>query len=250
MISVIIPAHNEENVIASTLDALVAGVDTGILEIIVVCNGCSDITASIVKGYGVKVQCLETSVASKTNALNLGDEVANFFPRVYLDADIVLSVEAVLALEKALADGRYLVASTAMKMDYGKASWWVRSYYDVWQQLPYVQEGMIGVGVFALSEKGRSRFGTFPDVIADDGFVRASFTNKERVSVEDFHSIVRAPVNLAGLIKIKSRSRLGRYELALKFPDLFANEKKSMEEQYFRFYGLKKIGLKSLRISG
>ncbi len=226
MISIIVPAHNEENVISATLDVLVPGVDIGALEIIVVCNGCTDETVTIVKAYGDRVCCIETSTASKTNALNIGDEAARFFPRIYLDADIVLSVEAAIALEKALAGGKYLAASTKMKMDYGRASWLVRSYYDVWQQLPYVQEGMIGVGVFALSEKGRSRFSQFPEVIADDGFVRASFTNKELVSVDNFYSVVRAPVHLNGLIKIKTRSRLGRYELALKFPQLFTNEEK------------------------
>ena len=41
--------------------------------------------------------------------------------------------------------------------------------------LPYVREGMIGVGVYALSEKGPERFAEFPDVIADDGYVRMLF---------------------------------------------------------------------------
>jgi glycosyltransferase involved in cell wall biosynthesis len=226
MVSIIIPAHNEANVIAITLNSLIHGVSNGKIEVVVVCNGCSDSTTDIVKKYGDDVQCIETSIPSKTNALNLGDEAANFYPRIYLDADIVLSVEAVLDLEKALADGRYLAASTAMKMDFGKTSWWVRSYYDVWQQLSYVKEGMVGVGVYALSEKGRGRFGKFPDVIADDGFVRASFTKKERVSVDHVYSIVRAPANLASLVKIKTRSRLGRYELALKYPKLLDNEEK------------------------
>ena len=226
MVSVIIPAHNEENVIAITLDALLMVINLEVIEVIVVCNGCSDMTVSIVKSYGDKIQCVETEIPSKTNALNLGDKVATFFPRIYLDADIVLSVDAVLALEEALSDGRYLAASTKMKMDYGKASWLVRSYYDLWQQLPYVKEGMIGVGVFALSEKGRSKFGKFPEIIADDGFVRAMFRREERFSVENFSSVVRSPTNLVDLVKIKTRSRLGRYELAEKFPELMSTEEK------------------------
>lgn len=60
MISIIVPAHNEENVISATLDVLVPGVDIGALEIIVVCNGCTDETVTIVKAYGDRVCCIET----------------------------------------------------------------------------------------------------------------------------------------------------------------------------------------------
>jgi hypothetical protein len=42
---------------------------------------------------------------------------------------------------------------------------------------------MIGVGSYGLSASGRSRFAEFPDVIADDGFVRLQFRAGERVSV-------------------------------------------------------------------
>ena len=47
MISVIIPAHNEESVIARCLEAFVTGAEPGELEAIVVANGCSDATAEI-----------------------------------------------------------------------------------------------------------------------------------------------------------------------------------------------------------
>jgi hypothetical protein len=133
----------------------------------------------------------------------------------------------VLKIAKELYAEKCLAASPKMQMLFNGASYAVQSYYEVWQCLPYVQEGMIGVGVFALSERGRSRFDKFPDVIADDGFVRALFTESERVSVENCYSIVRAPLNIDGLIKIKTRSRLGRYELSQKFPHLLQNEKKN-----------------------
>ena len=54
----------------------------------------------------------------------------------------------------------------------------VRAYYRIWLRLPYVREGMIGVGVYALSEEGRRRFGEFPEVIADDGYVRMLFSSE------------------------------------------------------------------------
>ena len=36
-----------------------------------------------------------------------------------------------------------------------------------------------------------------------------------------------APATLAGLIKIKTRSRLGGYQLALRFPELLKNDDKN-----------------------
>ena len=39
--------------------------------------------------------------------------------------------------------------------------------------------------------------------------------------------MVSAPRGLSGLIKIKTRSRLGRYELRDKFPEILASEEKN-----------------------
>ena len=71
-----------------------------------------------------------------------------------------------------------------MRMYMGYASSAVRNFYEVWQELPYVREGMIGTGVFALSEKGRKRFDTFPQFVADDGYIRLLFKNHERTKVD------------------------------------------------------------------
>ena len=85
--------------------------------------------------------------------------------------------------------------------------------------------GMIGVGVYALSEEGRRRFADFPEIIADDGYVRMLFSSTERVRVDDAPVRVYAPEGLSDLVRIKTRSRLGRYELRQRFPDLVAGER-------------------------
>jgi hypothetical protein len=86
---------------------------------------------------------------------------------------------------------------------------------------------MIGAGVYALSKEGRARFREFPEVIADDGYVRCQFKEYERGLTPGYYSVVNAPRDIPGLIKIKTRSRLGRYELKKKFPDIIAFEKKN-----------------------
>lgn len=234
--SIIIPAHNEEHVIAESLAPLLSGVDSQCLEVIVVCNGCNDKTAEIVRKASKKIICLETAVPSKTNALNMGDRVASGYPRFYLDADVLLPLRSIVEISNSLIENKWLAASPVMKMSYRGASWIVRSYYEVWQKLPYVKEGMIGTGVYALSREGRSRFGQFPDILADDGYIRALFNENERVSVRESCSIVRAPLTLKGLLSIKTRSRLGGYELAQKFPELMGNEKKEYKSALCKLF--------------
>jgi hypothetical protein len=183
-------------------------------------------------------------VPSKANALNLGDSQASGFPRIYQDADVVLTFDTISQLAQVLRSGRYLAAAPVMRMDFRRASWPVRSYYEIWQKLPYVQEGMIGTGVYALSEEGRKRFDTFPGIIADDGYIRALFKTHERISVASCYSIVRAPADLAGLLKIKTRSRLGRYELKKKFPELLGNEEKNYRNATITLLGQFSLWLK------
>jgi glycosyltransferase involved in cell wall biosynthesis len=224
-ISVVIAAHNEEDVLGRCLDALLRTARTGELEIAVVCNGCTDRTADVARGYGEDVRVLETPEASKTAALNLGDGAVSGFPRFYVDADVTLPLESVRRIAARLAEGDALAAAPVMSLDLRGSSPAVRAYYRVWTRLPYVREGMIGVGVYALSEDGRRRFGEFPDVIADDGYVRVLFGSDQRIRVDDAPVRVYAPERLSDLVRIKARSRLGRYELRQRFPDLVARER-------------------------
>src|SRR4051812_47823090 len=50
MISVIIPAHNEQKYIRATLETL-ENQDYGWFEVIVVANGCADLTAEVARGH-------------------------------------------------------------------------------------------------------------------------------------------------------------------------------------------------------
>lgn len=180
MISVIIPAHNEASVIARTLHAMTNGAKLGELDVIVVCNGCSDDTAAVARSFGAPVRVVETDVAGKTHALNLGDETAKSFPRIYADADVVVSVEAIRILAGHLESGNVLAAAPTPNFDLAECSWAVRACYEIRSLLPSAQQGVGGSGVYALSESGRRRFGEFPSLTADDGYVRIQFREDER----------------------------------------------------------------------
>lgn len=214
MISVVVPAHNEEAVIQRTLESLTRGINRDHVEVIVVCNACTDRTASLARACRYPVQVIEISVASKTAALNAGDAVAVAFPRIYVDADVSLEGQSLLRIAEALEHDGVLFANPSLKMDLSESSWVVRAFYRVWTALPYnCTGGMVGTGVYALSRAGRSRFGAFPAIIADDAFVRYLFTPSERTRVDGAYSLVTAPRDLWNLIRIKTRSRLGGFQL-------------------------------------
>jgi glycosyltransferase involved in cell wall biosynthesis len=84
MISVIIPAHNEERYLAETLEAL-RGQTYGWYEILVVANGCSDRTAEVARGRCHRLFVL--SQKSLGHARNLGARMARGEVLLFLDAD-------------------------------------------------------------------------------------------------------------------------------------------------------------------
>lgn len=225
MSAIILPAHNESSVIAETLESLLRQVEEGD-EVIVVSNGCKDETETIARAFEPRITVISIPISSKINALNVGDQFARTYPRIYMDADVRLADGALSAMKQALSSGHYLALSPDPLMDFDGTSWAVKAYYDIWLTMPYCQSGMIGAGVYALSEEGRKRFDDFPDVIADDGFVRAIFKESERGKVIGARSIVRAPATLYWLMKIKVRSRMGQIQLANMYPELIKNEKK------------------------
>lgn len=211
--SIIIPAHNESSVIERTLHALLKSAGDRDVEIVVVANGCKDDTAERARRFSDRVTVVESEIGSKVLALNLGDQAATSFPRLYLDGDIEVSETLVGDLFNALDSDEPRAAWSSVKYDTSQSSALVSAFYYVWTRLPYNRPGRIGVGIYSMNEAGRKRFGEFPKIISDDGFVRGQFDASERRIVETCYTTVQAPATARDLIKIRTRSRLGIYEL-------------------------------------
>ncbi|MET0830115.1 MAG: glycosyltransferase family A protein [Microbacterium sp.] len=217
--TVVVPAHNEENVIGHALRGILEAGEREV-DVIVVANGCTDRTVERARAAGNRVRVVEVAEASKIGALNAGDDAAESFPIAFVDADVVVSGNDLVALARRLdASPQALVASPAMTV-LPSRSWWVRQYYRVWALTDYRTSGHIGSGVYMLSAAGRARFDRFPEVIADDLFVQRLFSTQERLTPSDLAFAVRAPGSVAALIGRNTRIAAGNRQLAAAFPEL------------------------------
>src|SRR5688572_13284677 len=91
MISVVIPARNEEEFLPATVEALKAQSYRN-FEIIVVANGCQDRTADVARELGCRV--FELGDRGLGAARNLGGREACGEILMFLDADTLLPKEA------------------------------------------------------------------------------------------------------------------------------------------------------------
>ena len=174
--SVVIPAHNEAATIGRCLDALAAGVAPGEIEVVVVCNGCTDTTAWLARQSHHPITVLELDAPSKIEALRAGEQAVIALPRLFLDADVVLGGQAAKALLTRLAEPAAVAARPPIRYDAAASSWLVQRFYAARAQLPNVMGRLWGAGVYGLSAAGRSRFEDFPAVVAEDLFVDRLFT--------------------------------------------------------------------------
>ncbi|MEB0150096.1 glycosyltransferase [Pseudomonas sp. CCC2.2] len=212
--AVIIPAYNEEANIGTLLDGLTAANWEQDYQIIVSCNACTDRTLAIAQQYA-GVLCLSSREPSKINALNLADQEASGYPRIYVDADVLISHASILTLIERLAieSAPALVAPLAVTRTVD-SSFSVRHYYKAWSNSKYCLVDGYGSGVYGLNQSARLLFHTFPAVISDDGFVRRIIDNRHIIRVVEAKSYVRAPSSFSELIKVKTRSKLGNIQLS------------------------------------
>jgi glycosyltransferase involved in cell wall biosynthesis len=207
MTSVVIAAHNEAAVIGRCLNALLGEAAPGEFDVTVVANGCTDDTAAVAARPGVRVVDLAT--AGKAAALNAGDAASVGFPRVYLDADIVLTTAAVRSLAEALGGGGAGAATVGRQLDLTGRPLLVRAYFAVHGRLPVFRDGLFGRGVVALSESGRARFDRFPELVADDLFLDSLFTQAEKRHVTSYAARVATPRRTGDLVRRLVRVRGG-----------------------------------------
>lgn len=210
--SVVIPAHDEVATIARTLAALCCGVEDGDLDVIVVANGCTDRTAELARSAGPHVRVLEIAPPSKVEAVRVGNAATSAFPRVHLDADIELAGGAVLRLVRPLQAGEVLATAPRRVVPRDGCSWPVRWFYDVWEQLPHVCNGLFGRGVVVVTKEAQQRLDTLPRMLGDDLAMSDAFSAAERRIVEEAVAVVHPPRTVRDLLRRRIRIVTGNQQ--------------------------------------
>ena len=116
MISFVVPAHNEEQLIADTLRAIrLAGEALGVAyEVIVVDDASSDRTAAIARAAGAQVERVHFRQISRTR--NAGARAASGDRLIFVDADTMVSERVVRAALATLEAGAVAGGAT-LRMD-------------------------------------------------------------------------------------------------------------------------------------
>ncbi len=122
-ISVIIPAYNEENIIAETIDAVRAHSGHAVAEIIVVDGGSSDQTVDLVKQTSAEV--LISPQKGRGAQMNAGAEQAEAEILYFLHADSRPPVNFDQSIIKAVSSG---TPAGCFRLSFDDDHWLLRSY--------------------------------------------------------------------------------------------------------------------------
>lgn len=211
-LSIVIPAHDESAHIGRLLVGLAPLAD--FTEVFVIANGCTDDTAEQARQAGSWVTVLESDIGSKPLALDAGDAAATAFPRLYLDADVVVDDDDVLALAAAIGDPSPIAVAATPSHDLSASSWAVRSHYRIWTKMTTNSQGLGGANPQMLSKQARSRFETWPDVIGDDYFLDGLFSDDEARRVPTVSAVRVAPAGMLDCMSRKARIHAGNVAVA------------------------------------
>ncbi len=116
-VSVIVPIHNEEKILAQTLQRLIKQKYPENLEIIASLNGCSDGSRRIAEQYPVKI--IEDQRSGMSFGKNLGGQAARSEMLVFVDADTYIPPDGIRLLAEAAAGKKRYIGTVAGKPDRG-----------------------------------------------------------------------------------------------------------------------------------
>ncbi|MEU0554166.1 bifunctional polysaccharide deacetylase/glycosyltransferase family 2 protein [Dactylosporangium sp. NPDC006015] len=132
-VSVIVPAYNEKEGIEAAVRSLAGGDHAGGIEVVVVDDGSTDDTASLVEALRIpNVRVVRIPNGGKPNALNVGVAMAQHDLIVMVDGDTVFEPDAIRHLVQPFADPS--VGAVAGNVKVGNR----RSIVARWQHIEYV----------------------------------------------------------------------------------------------------------------
>jgi cellulose synthase/poly-beta-1,6-N-acetylglucosamine synthase-like glycosyltransferase len=131
-VSVIVPAYNEKEGIEAAVKSL-AGGDYPVIEVVVVDDGSTDDTATLVERMRLpNVRVIRVPNGGKANALNTGIALAKHDLIVTVDGDTIFEPESIRMLVQPFADPK--VGAVAGNVKVGNR----KSLVAIWQHIEYV----------------------------------------------------------------------------------------------------------------
>ena len=211
---VVVPVRDEADTLRYTVPALLQVVQAVRAQVVWVCNGCTDDSASIIRGLaGTLGTVLELQQPSKTGALQAGDEaLGDLFPRFYLDADAWLRVDDLQRLLAALSIEEIEMVGARNAFDCTKATALSAAMARCWLSLPYARERCF-TGLIGVSRKARSRWTSWPDVLGDDLYAAAMVPSERRLIVSDTLLTSQPPADFRGWVRTRQRWAEGERQL-------------------------------------
>lgn len=206
--SIVVPVYNEAAVLQETVPAVLAAIGSEDVEVVYVCNGCTDGSANIISTIGDgRVTVVSILKKNKLAALRAGEAQVSAFPRIFLDADCLVPSNVFSKIVKAL-DGRDTeLVSPALTYDPTGASLASKMIADVWCELARSRNTAFQV-LLAVSRKGRSRWGEWPSseqLFADDAFVVANVPPANRRVLHSVSVKTYPPRTFLGWVQTRSR---------------------------------------------
>ena len=169
LISVVIPAHNEEEYLPSCLEAVkraadaLPGCETGGVEIIVVANRCTDRTAEIAESFGAVV--IQNDARCIAQVRNAGVRASHGGIVVTVDADSVMSEDALHEVREMLDTGRHIGGGTPVRFSRMSLGIFCSALYVAWNLIPVMlrNRAALSGGMFWFRREDFDRIGGFDE---------------------------------------------------------------------------------------
>jgi glycosyltransferase involved in cell wall biosynthesis len=151
MLSVIVPAYNEEKLLPQTLNAIHAALaDIGESELIVVDNESTDRTREIAEAHGALI--VSETVHNISAVRNAGSKAAAGDVFVFIDADTVVRPGLFENIVTAMSDPQCFGGSVAVEYEGPYTRFWMTAFMRLWVVLGRLTKMRQGALQFCRAE--------------------------------------------------------------------------------------------------
>jgi len=234
-ISIIIPAHNEEENIKDALESLVAS-DYDNKEIIVVDDGSTDRTYDIVKKFSKKypVKLIKGKHEGKARAINLAMKKAKNDYLVIVDADTTVNRDTLKNLVQPFQEDKVAAVASNTRINLTKniITWFQSLEYSISTAWNYICNKVGGLSVMspvcAFRKDVIKEIGGFRGDTAAEDYDICMIIEKAGYKIKMASSAVaynKAPQTLSGWFKQRMRWEIGTSQVIKKHSDIVFNRK-------------------------